>query len=188
MVPKKRAKLISTGYTASLIRINGLPSRFYARNIPAWYDPAKNKKNIIHPARYKGVWVVNGRDDAECFIFRAEESNAPCLKELSLSAVSSLSNAFYTITMAKEIFQLNECEKITRKLWRIVDNNLILGLSQIIDFPKNDENISKGPSILDSIVQNRIAYLVSGGLFDELKNEIIALFNQWELKKCLKSE
>ncbi|HEY8498984.1 MAG TPA: AraC family transcriptional regulator [Clostridia bacterium] len=172
------------GYTASLIRINGLPSRFTARNIPAWYDPAKNKENIIDPERYKGVWVVNGRDDAECFIFRAEESNAPCLKELSLSAVSALSNAFYTITMAKDIFQLNECKTIARRLWRIIDNNLILGLSHIIDLPGNEDNILKGPAVLDSIIQNRIAYLVSGGLFDELKNEIISLFNQWELRKC----
>jgi two-component system response regulator YesN len=173
-----------TGYTISLMRINGLPSRFSARNVPAWYDPAKNKKNILHPARYKGVWMANGRDDAEYFVFRAEESNAPCLKELSLSAVSSFSNAFYTIIMDKEAFQLNECKKITRRLWRIVDNNLILGLSQIIDLSQNDENVLKSPAILDSIVQNRIAYLVSGGLFDELKNEIIGQFNQWELKKC----
>jgi len=174
-----------TGYTVSLTRINGLPSRFSARNImPAWYDSAKNKQNIIDPVRCHGVWMVGGRDDAEFFVVRSEESNAPSVVELSLSAVSSLSNAFYTVITANETILLDDCGRIARKMWRAVDNNLVLGCSQIIDLLQKDRNMPKGPAILDSIIQNRIVYLVSGGLYDELKNEMVNLFNQWELKKC----
>ena len=96
--------------------------------------PPKNKKTyFIQPVirSLDGKW----KDDAEYFVFRAEESSAPCLKELSLSAVSSFSNAFYTIIMDKEAFQLNECKNYSKALG-IVDNNLILGLSQIIDLRK----------------------------------------------------
>ena len=165
------------------MRTNCLPSRFSVKNMSFLFELNQDKKNLIDLKEFEGLWLINGRDTNEFFIFRAEGSKAPSIKEFFAIMLERLSIKYYTVAFAHEPFRFSELNSISKRLWRTLDNRLVLGTNQLIHLGEEEINTVQDPAILDSILENKIKYLITAGMHDDLKRELAKLFKRWESEK-----
>ena len=175
-------------YTAALVRKSSLPSRFYRKNthfnkMPLWLNFDEGKVNLEDIKEFEGVWIIDGRDDEEFFIFRAECSSVPSLKEIVNLLINHLFIKYYTVVFALEPFQLSDSRNITKSLWRTLDSNLVLGLNQMLCLSEVEDKVSEDEFNLDNATEHRIKHFVLASMYDNLKQEIVDLLKRWEVEK-----
>lgn len=172
------------GYRAALLRKNGLPSRFSSKNAP----PApRSFSGALMPdamAAENSVWVLPGRDELERVFFHTPETAGNgSLENLVACAAEKMAGNFNTIVLQQDLFGLADCKEIVAELYRTLDNNTVLGFSQIIRRPGDIRPHSEDNAILDGALDSRIGFLASNGMYEELKQELIRLFGSWEKER-----
>ncbi|WP_026485765.1 response regulator transcription factor [Caldanaerobius polysaccharolyticus] len=171
-------------YSAAILRQNGLPSRFASKHA-AGYNIDDGIGILSNVTRFKNTWILPGRDERELIFFHAPESHAQQnrFKEMVGQIGPKLSDGYYTIAFTSKLFELSDCKKTIANLYRTLDNNIVIGLSQVIfDSPQTRCNLEIHP-VLDGVLVNKIGFLVTNRMYDELKQEFIKLFNTWEREK-----
>lgn len=168
------------GYRIALIRIGALPSRFSRKQAATWRDPAKGNELFVDPYQNQYAWILEGRDDAEFFIIHVAGNGLPDLREMVQKILGRFASHNYTVLLSDDPLSLTENRNRCLAMQNMLDHRLILGFNQILNFEKSDQEPQDQKSGIDNMIQNRIAQMISGFLYEELKLEMINLFGQWE--------
>ena len=167
-------------YNLAILRENGLPSRFSSKQISTVYNPDIDLL-VLSGVRGEGhIWAISGRDEMELiFFFTPQIGSIEVFKSFVLEAAGKIKSCYHNIAFSSEIPALNDCKKVVSSLCRIIDNNTIIGRSQIFyenaPSPANNKRIE-----LDASFWNRLNFYLSNAQYDELKQEIIKMFALWE--------
>ena len=168
-------------YSAAIIRENGLPSRFSSIHAAPVYDPAVETWDAPDTKKYEGVWVLPGRDEMETvFIHTPEVTCGRTFEELVNRVAEKHTAGYHTVVFTKGSFEFTDCRKAESSLYRRIDNNIVIGLSRTIYGSSENMSAAETQPILDGTLSNRVGFLVSNALYDELKQELIKLFAAWE--------
>jgi YesN/AraC family two-component response regulator len=164
-------------YCAAIFRVNGLPSRFPAERPVGSYDFGA----FPNISTGDNIWALQGRDEFEMLFFSSPDVMDSGGFETTISDMAAkLEAGYYTLVFVSEPFELQDCKDVVLALYRTLDCNVILGFSQIIRNIGVRPNISNSNAVLDGTIVKRIDFLLSNGMYDELKHEIEKLLALWE--------
>jgi YesN/AraC family two-component response regulator len=171
-------------YSAAILRENGLPSRFSSKHTAAAYNPAVEAYAVSCTTGDNSIWVLTGRDERELLFFCTPElTDRNAFESLVAGTAEKLTGGYHTTIFASEFFGLLECKNMVSNLYRTLDNNIVIGLSQTIyELPEVRSAVENRAS-MDGSLGNKIAFLVSNAMYDGLKQELIKLFGTWEKER-----
>ena len=165
------------GYRAALIRFGTLPARFSQQKTPPWQDPAKHAEPLFRESDIKDTWLLSGRDEAEFFIVSLGHSAADQLDDKLKAFKSRYDKLFYTISYNAQPFRLSSLRDVFQKMTRFLDQRLIIGENQILEISNLAEKSAPQP---DPIKTAQLVTLALTGRLNDLKQELVAIFDHWE--------
>lgn len=172
-------------YSAAILRINGLPSRFSSKhgsiddNIKLETTKLLEIKN-----NNNNIWSIPGRDEHELIFFHCSEISGEGSFEKSVIDVGeSLNYGYHTIVFSSKVFSLMDSPKVVLAMCRTLDNSLVMGFSQKIYENEKVKTSTEKRMILDEVLVNKINFLLSNMMYDDLNKEFKKLFIIWEKEK-----
>ena len=175
-------------FTVMVVRRNCLPSRFTMHQKSLLGIRIFNDIKLAKLQSELGmvdVWMLEGRDQMEAvLVFRTDNKAISCfrIKELAHSIADDLADGinFYTIAYTYTSFNFKQLEEHIYKLYAILNHFTVIGKNQILDDTMlQHAEITRKP-ILGSIFKNKIEFLAEIRSMDNLKQEIVKKFNEWE--------
>jgi YesN/AraC family two-component response regulator len=168
-------------YSAAVIREKGIPSRFSSKYALEYNNPLLESclENNIKSNNH--IWTLPGRDDKEIiFIYSPEITSARLFEECINEVLKEVDNCYHTTIFLRESITISNIKKYIGDLYRTLDNKTIIGYSQIIyGLPNASVSLDKRV-VLEEILINKISYLVSNGMYEELRKELSKFFASWE--------
>jgi YesN/AraC family two-component response regulator len=171
------------GYMLAILRKNGLPSRFLTKQFSVGSAPYSDILPLFETAADERTWAVSGRDEMEAvFIHTPELPGEHPFETIVSNAAESFKGGYYNIAFSSGLVSLQEIKKYVTSMYRILDNNTVIGMNQI--FRGNRSVPEKGnPGGIDTALWNRLNFYLANGQAKELKQEIVRLFSGWEEEK-----
>ncbi|MCG8400406.1 MAG: response regulator, partial [Firmicutes bacterium] len=168
-------------YSAAILRGNGLPSRFSSNHsehaegirVDFFSAPMSTENN--------SVWIVEGRDEMErIFIYTPEIISEETFKRIVINFSKEVNCNYHTTVFASNYFALSDIGENITSLYRLLENNIVIGISRTIHHHKQTASTADNRSIIDRTLSSRIEYLVDNGLINDLKKEFIELLERWQ--------
>lgn len=173
-----------SNFSAAILRENGLPSRFGSKHTAAAHDPAVEVERIPDIKTGQNLWILPGRDKLEMvFLHTAEIPDGIHLAELVARVAGKLTGGYHTTIYSTGLFRLQDCRETILNLYRVLDNKIVIGLSQTINDHSENRYTPENRALRDGTLENRLKFLISNALYEELKQEFIKLFAIWEKEK-----
>jgi two-component system, response regulator YesN len=168
-------------YSLAIVRQNGLPSRFNVNQEVEYNNPILEIWMEYNIKNLNNIWILQGRDEKEViFVFSPDITSIKDFKTYFNGVISKLDNGYHTAVLGTESFKISDFKRLVSILYRTLDNNIVIGLSQTILGLSVTQAVAIGQVILDEMLSTRIGYLVSNVMFKELKLEFIKLLDLWE--------
>jgi two-component system response regulator YesN len=170
-------------FSAAILRKNGLPSRFSSKH-GSIYNGISLEINAAIDIKSDNVWVVPGRDDQELvFFYTSEIISENSFQDYIMGLGEKLKSGYHTTVFSSKIFTIEECAKILSEMKRALDNSIVLGVSQKINFSPEVRNTADKRVSLDGTIVNKINFLLSNSMKEELNKELRKLFSIWEKER-----
>ncbi|HHV12363.1 MAG TPA: response regulator [Clostridiales bacterium] len=157
-------------YYGVIVRRNGLPRRFFKDNDLEIYS---SMNELI---------TIYGRDEMEELYIIPEEllsgkSFMEYLKKIQATAVSR--DPYATIVYNKRAFGVSELQEQVKKLYRALDNVLVIGRIQVVSL--DDISIGECCDKEENIgeIIKKIEYMLIEQHYEKLKKELRRLYLKW---------
>lgn len=183
--PWEKDKYLSyKAYRAAVLRRNGLPSRFISRQaVPQYNSIYQEYPSTVPLIKDTNIWIMTGRDEREFILFCPDEIvTKGDFEKYILNIVERFNPDYYTVAIS-HVFVIEKCSDVLCRLYNIINNKTTIGYSQLIYDNEEDQAGFKCPDYMDSNIENRINYFITNALHEELKGELIKLFNKWNEDK-----
>lgn len=168
-------------YSAAILRINGLPSRFPAERSANMHDIGA----FSNIATGNSIWALQSRDEFEVILFSTPELlSVKDFEEMVTKAANEMESGYYTAVFAAEPFDIKACKERIAALYKTLDRSIILGKSQMIHNTDRPSNASDSLAVLDEPVLKRIDFFASNAMYDELKGELEKLLTKCREQCC----
>ena len=159
-------------YFLAIIRENRLPVRF---------SEHRSLGYLRHDRKHDTYWIIQGRDSMELIIISSgNEVDGRAFNHIVNQVKEQLPGNYYITIINSTSIKLFELKKVALNLCKVMDNNIIIGLPQTIDDTAKVNPEKDKRAVLETTLSNRLDYYVSNGMDNELKQELIKLFEYWE--------
>lgn len=169
-------------YALSILRKNGMLSRFSSKHGSSYDGIVFDGNTVSEINNNKSIWTIYGRDEQEIiFFYSADIINKNYFERYVAGIGVNLNCGYYTTVFSSEFTVIIKASKIISELYKILDNSIVIGISQKIYSFEVMNNVSKSHVSMEYSLENKMKYLLSNSMYDDLKAELIKLF-----KKLLK--
>jgi two-component system response regulator YesN len=169
-------------YSAAILRKNGLPSRFSAGH-GSVYSGIALEINTPLCTKDTNIWTLPGRDENELIFFHTAEIQADEKFDRTIAEYGEkINSGYYTVIFSLKSFLLDDSANVVSEMSRILDKSIVMGASQRI-IAKESQNMPEKQMILDETLINKISYMLSNMMYDELYKEFKKIFAVWEKEK-----
>lgn len=166
-------------YALGILRKNGLPSRFSSKHGSSYDGIVFDENTVSEISNNKSIWTIYGRDEQEIiFLYSADIINKNYYESYVADIGANLNCGYYTTVFSPEFTDITEAAKIISELYKILDNNIIIGTSQKIYSWKVMNNVSKNRVSMEYSLENKMKYLLSNSMYDDLKTELTKVFEK----------
>jgi two-component system response regulator YesN len=171
-------------YSIAILRKNGLPSRFSSQYGASYHSIALETDTLMGLKGYNNIWIITGRDEQELvIIYTAEISCDKSFEELVTMIEEKITLGYHTLVFSSKLFTLTNCMKVVSNLYRILDNNIVIGVTQRIYDTQEIRLTTENRILTESKLVNKISFLLSNAMYDEMKREFVSHFACWEKDK-----
>ncbi|MCG8335287.1 MAG: AraC family transcriptional regulator, partial [Proteobacteria bacterium] len=101
-------------------------------------------------------------------------------KRIVINFSKEINCHYHTTVFASNDLTLPDIRENITSLYRLLENNTVIGLSRTIYHHKQTNSTADNRNIIDRTLSSRIEYLVDNGLIHDLKKEFIELFERWQ--------
>lgn len=173
---------INKRFGIAVLREGGIPLHF--SSIVYFND----KHSILPTAilNEKKIWLFEGRDQKEfIFVFSPDDLDFKAFENTLKDLIKFIDKeCYYTLVFKMKYFYLEEIRNVFFEIIKILEENITLGISQIIyDEQNNKKDNVKKSKPLDTTLEKKIEFFVSNLLFDRLKEELEKNIKQWVQEK-----
>lgn len=168
-------------YSVAIIRKNGLPSRFTLEYASSDNNLAIETDTLMGIKGYNNIWVITGRDEQELILIYTDEIGGErSFEELVAKVEEKITWGYHTLVFSSKLSTITNCMKTVSSLYRIMDNNIVIGLSKRIYDNQEIRLTVENRTMAESKLINKISFLLSNAMYDEMKQEFATHFACWE--------
>ncbi|MDF2614217.1 MAG: two component transcriptional regulator, AraC family [Clostridia bacterium] len=158
-------------YNIALLRKNGPPSRYRSDAI--------NMSAAIEYRNKKDLWTFMGQDEHEilCIASGAIEDS---VREIGSRWIEE---GYCTASIYSKRVEKSDLKRGFKELIQAIQASTIIGENQIFKVPRIAQNGMNHKAVLEDVWVKKIEFMVSNLMLEDLKKEMIKVFQKWEQEK-----
>lgn len=171
-------------YEAAVLRKNGVPSRFSKQQNTAHGGILIETDTAPGIDGQEGVLVLQGRDEQELvFLQITTEKQKAGLIGIVSDVASKITGGYHTSVFSQGGFSLSDFGKVLQSLYRALDHNIVIGVSQNLGNTYNEKAANERRLKLEDAFSNKLGYFMSNAMYGDLKKELEKLVDKWDKEK-----